>query len=358
MTGAVSAHPAQGQRLAGLDALRGIAACVVAFGYHAQYLFAPGTFASGWGGVVGTWLQTMGWTAVDLFFVLSGYVFAHVYLRGADLRSGAGQRAFWVARLARLYPLHLAMLLVCAALFRADPANSSAALAAHLVFAQALIAPVGHTFDGPTWSLSVEMLCYAVFALAAAGGRRVLAGATLAAVLAGLAGILLFGASADLTTPSVIARGLLGFFTGQLLWRGRVHLARIPTVLLALAVPTGLWLAMSGIGGAVLPLTLLAWPALLLLGLRLRFLSARPLTWLGDRSYAVYLLHIPMIDFVAFSTGGIRGGEPAILAGHLGLAACTLAAADLVYRRFELPARHAVRGLLQRRRTAPAPNPA
>jgi peptidoglycan/LPS O-acetylase OafA/YrhL len=142
------------------------------------------------------------------------------------------------------------------------------------------------------------------------------------------------------------------------LWRGRGHLARLPLALLALAVPVGLWLGMSEIGGAVLPLTLLAWPALLLLGLRLRFLSAKPLTWLGDRSYAVYLLHIPMIDFVAFSTGGIKGGPLAILAGHLGLAACTLAAADLVYRRFELPARKAVRSLWQRHRAAPAPNPA
>lgn len=358
MTETVSAHPASGQRLAGLDGLRGIAACVVAFGFHAKYLFAPGTFAPGWGGAVGNWLQTMGWTAVDLFFVLSGYVFAHVYLREANLGSVRGQGAFWAARIARLYPLHLAMLLVCAMLFRANPANSPTAFAADLVFAQALIAPVGHTFDGPTWSLSVELLCYAIFAFAAARGPRVLVGVSVTAVMGGLAGILIFDASGDLTTPSVIARGLLGFFTGQLLWRGRVQLERIPIPMLALAVPTGLWLGIRGLGGTVLPLTLLAWPALLLLGLRLPMLSAKPLTWVGDRSYSIYLLHIPMIDFIAFSTGGLHGETPTILAVLFGFAVCTLVAADVVYRRFELPARQVVRRLWQRRLSSTASNPA
>ncbi|WP_296674709.1 acyltransferase [Novosphingobium sp.] len=358
MTGIVSAQPATGERLAGLDALRGVAACVVAFGFHAQYLFAPGTFAPGWGGPVISWLQTLGWTAVDLFFVLSGYVFAHVYLRGADLASRDGQGAFWIARIARLYPLHLALLLVCACLFGSEPDNTVAALAAHLVFAQALVAPVGHTFDGPTWSLSVEMLCYAVFALAAARGAKTLALITAAACLIGLTGIAVFGASAELTTASVGARGLLGFFGGQLLWRGREHLARIPLAALAAGMMAGLWLSMTGPFGPVLPLTLLAWPALLLIGLRLPLLSARPLTWLGDRSYAVYLLHIPMIDFVAFSTGGLGDSGWMIAAGHLGLAAATLAAADLVYRRFELPARNAVRGLWRRRQSAAVPRPA
>ncbi|MBS0476472.1 MAG: acyltransferase [Proteobacteria bacterium] len=356
MTGELTARPADDQRLAGLDALRGIAACVVAFGYHAQYLFAPETFAPGWGGAIGAWLRTLGWTAVDLFFVLSGYVFAHVYLRGTDLETTRGQGAFWIARIARLYPLHLIMLLACAGLFRADSANSSFAFAAHLLMAQALVAPVGHTFDGPTWSLSVEMLCYTVFAFAAAGGWRVLRGVTLAAIGLGFAGILTFGASPQLATASVIARGLFGFFIGQLLWRGRAHHARAPTLALAAALAAGLWLSTAARAGPVLPLTLLAWPALLLLGLRLPLLSAKPLTWLGDRSYAIYLLHIPMIDFVAFSTGGVRGGDMAIVAAHIGFAACTLAAADLTYRRFELPARKWVRDIW-RPRTAPAASP-
>lgn len=338
---ALPQHP--GGRLTGLDGLRGLAACLVAFGYHAQFLFAPGAFSPGWGGAIGLWLHHFGWTAVDLFFLLSGYVFAHVYLRGAAFRQGS----FWAARIARLYPLHLALLAATAWVFRADPTNGPLAFAAHLAMAQAWIAPVGHTFDGPTWSLSVEMLCYLLFALGAARGARVLRGLTLAALLAGLAGLLWFGASAQLTTGSVIARGLLGFFTGQALWRCRVLLHRVPPAVLVTALACGLWLGTVGWLGPVLPLSLLAWPALLALGLRLPAFGSRPLVWLGDRSYAIYLLHMPLIDFVAFRWGGLPGDPLAVVAGHLGLIAVVLALADLVYRRLELPVRSGLRRWLQ-----------
>ncbi|MBU2270678.1 MAG: acyltransferase family protein, partial [Alphaproteobacteria bacterium] len=47
--------------------------------------------------------------AVDAFFMLSGFILAHVY--GPAFAAGAfNYRRFLVARLARLYPLHLAIL--------------------------------------------------------------------------------------------------------------------------------------------------------------------------------------------------------------------------------------------------------
>ncbi len=343
--------PAAPQRLEGLDALRGIAACVVAFGYHSQYLFAPGTFAPNWGGAVGLWFHTLGWTAVDLFFVLSGYVFAHVYLRGADLTRAAGQQQFWMARIARLYPLHLVMLLFSALLFRNLADNTALAFAAHVTMVQALVDPVGLTFVGPTWSLSVEVMCYAVFALGLGLGRRALLWTTWLAAAAGLYALFHFGASSDLHTGSAVGRGLLGFFVGQLLWRSREVLARIPVLVLGGAVGAGFAIGPELLG-PVVPLSLLGWPALVLLALRTPLMRARPLAWLGDRSYAIYLLHMPMIDAVAFSTGGLGGSGASILLGHLCLICVVLVTADIVYRRFELPARDAVRAVWRRHQGA------
>jgi peptidoglycan/LPS O-acetylase OafA/YrhL len=48
-----------------------------------------------------------GWVAVQLFFVLSGYNMAHNYPKGV----AGGYGKFLVKRLARIYPLHLLMLL-------------------------------------------------------------------------------------------------------------------------------------------------------------------------------------------------------------------------------------------------------
>ena len=160
------------QRLARLDGLRGVAACLVAFAYHPQELFAAGAFASA--GPVVAWFHTWGWTFVDLFFLISGYLFAHVYLGADKLRTPADVADFAVARIARLYPLHLLMLLATGLLFWGKPENTPLAFAAHLVMLQAFVAPVAHTFVGPAWSLSVEVICYVLFALGAAAGPRAL----------------------------------------------------------------------------------------------------------------------------------------------------------------------------------------
>ena len=49
-------------------------------------MFDRAVFADGWGGPVIVWLRHYGWAGVDLFFILSGFVFAHVYRFGETLR--------------------------------------------------------------------------------------------------------------------------------------------------------------------------------------------------------------------------------------------------------------------------------
>ena len=96
-----------------IDALRGLAALGVSAVFHIGY--AVGTYRTGPldGLPFFTWLHDEGWTLVDLFFVISGFIFAHVYLDAAGkLREGVTARDFFVARFARLYPLHLGVVIL------------------------------------------------------------------------------------------------------------------------------------------------------------------------------------------------------------------------------------------------------
>jgi peptidoglycan/LPS O-acetylase OafA/YrhL len=96
--------------------------------------------------------------------------------------------------------------------------------------------------------------------------------------------------------------------------------------------------------GPVVPLTLLAWPCLLLLALRLPIFASRPAMWLGDRSYAIYLLHIIFVDLVYHgNNGGLAPTVANVIVAHVGLVVVTLIVADIAYRRLEKPSRDALR---------------
>jgi peptidoglycan/LPS O-acetylase OafA/YrhL len=326
-------------RLSGLDGLRAIAVAAVVL-FHADFYWARG-----------------GWTMVDLFFVISGYIFAHVYLAGERLREPGGLRAFWVARMARLYPLHLVMLIVCAALFWENPANTVPGFLAHLAMLQGMAHEWSKAFNGPAWSISIEMACYALFALAALGGRQTALKIALLAALYGFALLVIDGRPGGPWSNVDMARGLAGFFLGQVLWLARRRLERIPAWLLAATGVAGLALGTAS-ALPLPPLTLLAWPALTLLALRLPLLETAPLKWLGDRSYAIYLIHEPVIDLVRDRWGYLPGDGATVVAAHVLLAAAVLALVVLALRLIERPARRAIRAGWERPRDARAIAPA
>ena len=99
---------------------------------------------------------------------MSGFVFAHVYLTNPLAR-----RRFWIARIARLWPLHLITLVVVALLQVAYRNHDGVDLSYgpndtyHFVLNLALAHywgfQQGISFNGPSWSLSVEILAYAAF---------------------------------------------------------------------------------------------------------------------------------------------------------------------------------------------------
>jgi len=150
---------------------------------------------------------------------------------------------------------------------------------------------------------------------------------------------------------ALIGRGLLGFFLGVLVQRNLGLLSRLPASLL---VPAVLVPALVPPAGQALLLTvLLAWPAAILLALRLPLLASPVMLWLGDRSYAIYLIHVPVYTLL----GNLALGWG--ITGSAGWLALTMAAWVLIlvlsntaYRQLERPAQRAIRALADRPRAA------
>src|SRR5258707_12373773 len=163
------------KRLTSLAALRGIAALAIVF-WHWQHFFAiSGDYQDGWSRAQQPLfclfkpLYLQGWAAVDLFFVLSGFVFFWLY--GEQIRDralGAGRFA-WL-RFSRLYPLQFVLLLAVAAMqvafFRQNDgffiydANDVPHFLAQLFLVQNWYPGAPQSFDGPAWSVWLGCLLY------------------------------------------------------------------------------------------------------------------------------------------------------------------------------------------------------
>jgi peptidoglycan/LPS O-acetylase OafA/YrhL len=110
----------------------------------------------------------VGATGVQFFWVISGFIFASVYF----LRDVSG-KDFFVSRFARLYPLHIITLFLILFLqtfsnhiygsYQIYEFNDLKHFILNLFFASSWGIQDGPSFNGPIWSVSVEILIYVVF---------------------------------------------------------------------------------------------------------------------------------------------------------------------------------------------------
>lgn len=119
--------------------------------------------------------------AVSFFFVLSGFILAYVY---RDLDSRGSVRRFFLARFARIWPLHCATLLltlVFLSKWYLPLATGSNALKlfwlplfSNLCLVQSWIPSSKYyfSFNAVSWSISVELGFYLLFPLLLSGTRR------------------------------------------------------------------------------------------------------------------------------------------------------------------------------------------
>lgn len=312
------------------------------------------------------------WTmAVDFFFVLSGFVMARVYADG--LVDDASASRFIVRRLGRLWPLHVTMLalFVVVECLKLGLAGETGFASEHAAFGPARvpsdILPIalflqtarvgpGLTWNFPSWSISAEVWTYAVFALVAlrtAGSpsRRALFAGTIAlAVWLALA----FGNGRGMISTDIygIGRCFLGFFTGVLAeWLHRTGSVR--TLASGRAeLPTALVASLLLYAVADAPSLRFVAPFVFMTlviahaedrGPLSRLLSGRPMQWLGQLSYSIYLSHLfvaayvvprlsQMIDRVM--PDALAAREVLVAAIYLGL---VLGLSSLTWRYIEQP---------------------
>ncbi len=266
-----------------------------------------------------------GYIWVEFFFALSGFVLTYVYgARVMDFWTGKAFVPFLKARLARLYPLHLAMLLVMVAMIvimRAlarhygyvsiydepyHPIVNWQGFVASLFLIQAWNLFGYLSWNGASWFVSVEWLLVLLFPfyLWIARGRWPW-GLALIAVGAGALGWLAnTGYGLDLTFHNGIYRGMADFAIGvgmAMLYRAiKPRADALPDIVFSLAQAAALGallLALYDTGWARTPLdilTALAEMALLFAlafdrGFLARFFQTRVLLFFGEISYAVYI---------------------------------------------------------------------
>jgi peptidoglycan/LPS O-acetylase OafA/YrhL len=281
-------------RIPGLDALRGLAALLV-LAYHSRSLALPEA------------ALTHGYLAVDLFFVISGFVLAGAY--AAELAAGQGAR-FMVRRLKRLYPMALLGLLLGAAIWLArshDPASTALLLVFGLAFVPFTASHDIFPMNGPQWSLMWELVANLAYALIAPWltTRRL----ALLVALGGVAHAVLvitqgtgslgpYGHNWWTGGPRVV----FGFFAGVLLARlaaeGRLKVPAAPIAVILAAVVLVLSPPVPESARAAFDLVaaLMIFPLLVASAVQAAVGRLRPLLdGLAGISYALYAVHIPII---------------------------------------------------------------
>ena len=317
-----------------------------------------------------------GYLAVDLFFVLSGFVLWLTW--GQKFVAGGSSVApdFWRKRIARVWPLHLAVLgatvafaLVVQATGRPVPPHYRwDELPLHVLLLQNWGFTSDLAWNDPSWSISTEMAAYLLFPIVALGLGRLKPSPALAA---GIALVLIValdrvfaldggsGLGHDIARLG-LWRCLAQFGCGAamcILWQQWEGRRMIAVTAIIVAVAAILWAA--GVVRETLAVPILFSALVPLLAatsaLPRNPLSSRIAVMLGEISYSTYLAHFLLWTvFKIFFVTDPRAVPLAMAALYLVL---TLAASFVLYHSIEVPARRWL-GTGRQVASTPSGNPA
>ena len=333
-----------------------------------------------------------GYVGVSFFFILSGFILTYTYMAKRPV-TGERRWKFWVARIARIYPVYLVGILFATYPYIAAfvvsghvswSSNMTVGLLASLGLVRSWLPYYAYTWDGPGWSLSAEAFFYLLFPLISLWLVRMKSRQLLIAV-AGFWALIALPVVAYVVfhpdgqilpnSPTVVrAFWMLVLYT--------VPLIRLPEFLLGIALGRlfilrrsqaktdtdsgylpvlGTVVAMVGIivVFAYGPLTPVLWndvildPLFALLifssawgqGAIARFFSLPFLVLLGEASYALYLIHVPLwgIAGTVFNALSLYTYPTRYPLGVMAYLVIAVGLSVLIFRFIEEPARKGIR---------------
>jgi len=304
---------------------------------------------------------------VWVFWCISGFIFFWKYRDPIAERSVGGWK-FFVLRFSRLYPLHLVTLLLVALLqpvyfgqngqYFVYQDNDLPHFLAQLFMASDWGIVHGYSFDGPIWSISVEVLVYFLFFLMLLGTRSWLLNVVV--VIACLTAATVGASGQVMNCLALFYIGGLAAMARRAVASSRLRLAieGLAWLVVAMVPPLIVTFARDQLDRIDFPLLLTYTPVLL-------FCLSREITMpafvqkvveaAGNMTYSSYLLHFPiqLVIVIGFSIAGLP--IPLYDVTFFGIyLATTLLASYLTYRYFEAPAQNLVREILLRPRAAAA----
>lgn len=349
--------------LPALTGIRGLAAWFVVL-YHIRIGAAP--YLPDWA----SFGLSKGYLAVDLFFMLSGFV---LWLNYSDRlrRDGFGAVPKYLARrVARIWPLHLfilALTVLYASLVAATGELNTvhypwAELPLHVLLVHNWGFTGGLTWNDPSWSISGEAAAYLLFPLIvlAIDWKRLSPVWAIAALLllALLLSTVMGWNGATILDRDIPRFGLLRaateFTMGTIVCALWQRWSPRPSLAAALAGALGTAALLLGFAaGAPETLVVPLFLAGLLLALAMtsgrpgNVLAARPIVYLGEISYSTYLVHFLLYILFKILFVEDPGNVPPALLGLFLL--LTLLASVALYHGIERPAQRALNRLFDRK---------
>lgn len=328
-----------------VDVLRGLAAiCIVVFHYHHFYLAdafdrpsIPAVADFPYAKALWPLYSETAARAVQLFWLISGFVFAHVYL--------IRRSSFWsfsVARFARLYPLHFLTLLVVAGLqwislsqaghWQIYGNNDARHFILQIFFATNWSTlSWGLSFNGPIWSVSAEILVYFIFFACLPWFRK--SPVAIAGLLCALCATWKFfqlGNALYISETVVVCAGY--FFWGATLYSLRLF-DSISRSAFFFAIGVSAYLCGE----------LIDWPNLRIAGASTAILCiflvldqsapnlGKKFILLGDISYSLYLVHVPLQMLILLLADLFFEGNRSFADNLITLPLYTLASISIAY---------------------------
>ncbi len=342
-----------------LTGIRGVAALWVVF-YHLQDL---GLHEPRLAYLTQVTLFREGYRGVDLFFVLSGFILMYVHQPDFTVLRRDALWRFARARFWRVYPLNAVVLVLILALGIATghtTAFTPGAILQSFTLSQRWLIPDAGALNGPSWSLSVELVGYAAFPVVALALNQVksrralmlLAFALLAALV--LASLKLDFAFSNATgrlgllrmIPAFAAGAALALFfrrPGVVAGRSLATISFIATIIVC-SIANLAFLAVIPIAALVLGLASEA-------GMAHRIMASRPVVWLGKISFSLYLTHFIALQVLAAHMPGGHAGVMTSAATTALVITVVLAVSTVTYHVFERPLAQLSRHGAHRRRS-------